>query len=339
MAEGGVPEVNARQLGTMPEISVVIPTYNSAAFLMQTLASIFRQEFVDYEIIVVDDCSSDNTEAIVAAIADPRLRYIRLPKRHGGPSGPRNVGIRAARADVIALFDSDDLMSPGRFGRELALLKANPDIGFVFTNAIKFKSESGEVLGAFLDGYDRFNSLAKRSTDIPDCSIVASADAYECLLHENYVLTCGTAVPRRIFEQVGYFDEELGNADDWDMWLRIARNFDVGFVDAIGFEYRVRGGSVSTRGALLAVNRNRVVQKQVALGLPQPLLRQARHLLSVNYSVLGYHYQSVGEFAKARGFYRMSLREKPNSFALRGLCIALLNPRLVKALRKLLRRG
>lgn len=77
----------------MPAISVVIPTYDCAAYLPQTLDAIFRQAFTDYEIIVVDDCSTDNTRELMPAVSDPRVRYIRLAERHGGTSRPRNVGV------------------------------------------------------------------------------------------------------------------------------------------------------------------------------------------------------------------------------------------------------
>lgn len=317
----------------MPAISVVIPTYNSAAYLPHTLDSILRQAFTDYEIVVVDDCSTDNTKEIVKAVCDPRVRYIRLAERHGGPSRPRNEGVKAARADIISFLDSDDIMRPGRLGPELALLKACPTVGFVFTNAEKFKNDAGERLGAFLDGYEAFNNLTKHKTAIPGTVTISSHDAYECLFHENFVLSGGT-VPRHVLEDVGLFDEQLTSADDWDMWLRISHKYDIGYLDRIGFRYRVRSGSVSTRGVSLALNRNSVVEKQIRAGLSRKLLEQAGHLLATNHRDAGYCYQSVDDFANARRHYLQSLKHETNWFAARGLGISLLGPRLVRMLKR-----
>lgn len=319
----------------MPLVSVVIPTHNAAVYLPETLRSVLQQEFADFEVIVVDDCSTDHTSELLASIGDDRLRYVRLPEGHGGPSKPRNEGVKLARGEFVAFLDSDDIMSPGRLAAEVELMTSRPSIGMVFTNAVKFSDETGETLNVFLDGYEYFNGLAKERTLIPFAMVIGSRHAFEGLFFENYVLSGGVVVPKRVFEDIGLFDENLTNADDWDMWLRIARKYDVGYIDRIGFRYRVRRGSVSTRGVTLALNRRAVVIKQINAGLPDSLVEPSLHLLSLNERDAAFGYQAAEEFVKARHHYVKSFRAEWNLGALRGFLVTLLGPKLAARARRL----
>jgi glycosyltransferase involved in cell wall biosynthesis len=106
-----------------PVISVVMPVYNGAALLPATLDSLAAQSFTDFEVIVVDDCSTDATRACVAGWSDPRVRLVAMPV-NGGPVLARNAGVAAARGRYIAALDADDLCRPDRFARQVAYLKA-----------------------------------------------------------------------------------------------------------------------------------------------------------------------------------------------------------------------
>src|SRR5436190_15499550 len=117
-------------------ISVIIPAYNSAAYLPETLHSIVSQSVKDVEVIVIDDGSTDGTAAVAAAFGNT-VRGIRVD-HSGGPARPRNIGIQAARGELIALFDGDDIMLPGKLEEQQAFLADHPDIPLVFTNFQNF---------------------------------------------------------------------------------------------------------------------------------------------------------------------------------------------------------
>ena len=121
-----------------PRVSVVIPAYNAADYLGETLESVLAQDCGELEVLVVDDGSTDGTADVVDALDDPRLRCIRLDPS-GGPSRPRNRGVEAARAPWVALFDSDDLMLPGKLRRAVELFEQRPQLGLVFTDFVKFR--------------------------------------------------------------------------------------------------------------------------------------------------------------------------------------------------------
>lgn len=320
----------------MPLVSVVIPTYNSAHYLPETIASIQAQDFDDFEIIIVDDRSTDNTKEVIAGLDAGDIRYYCLDANHGGPSRPRNVGIRNARGTFIAFCDSDDLLRPGRIGRAVKFLQSNPDLGLVFTNAKKFDDQTGTDLGEFLNNeYKMFHSLPKKQVG-ENSFLIAAKDAFSCLFYENFITTpSAVTVPKRIFEIVGLFDESLTNGDDWDMWFRISRLFPIVYIDEISFKYRIRAGSISKRGPILAINRSRVVKKQLSADLPIRLRKRCWKIVSRNDYGIGYYYQTLGEMRHARKYYRKSLRESFNLSAARGLLISMLGKKIYFWLKKM----
>src|SRR5690606_15450767 len=125
---------------TMPLVSVVIPTFNRAAFLPETVESIARQDYRQSEVIIVDDGSTDDTTAVVGSLEYPGvdIRYLKIPAS-GGPSHPRNEGVRLAQGECVFFFDSDDIMLPGKISATIAAYQASKhlNIGFYFTNFYK----------------------------------------------------------------------------------------------------------------------------------------------------------------------------------------------------------
>src|SRR5882672_11499773 len=115
-------------------VSVIIPTYNGSAFLPQTLASVFAQTELPAEILVIDDCSTDDSRDCIEKFARESpvpLQLIRMPRNHGGPSKALNVGIKAARGDIIALLDQDDLMRPRRLEVQSRAVRSCPQCSMV----------------------------------------------------------------------------------------------------------------------------------------------------------------------------------------------------------------
>jgi hypothetical protein len=312
---------------------VVIPAYNAAQYLPESIQSVLLQSWQDFEIIIVDDGSTDNTQEVVEAFNSIKIRYVRQ-ENSGGPSRPRNVGIHHARGKYISLFDSDDLMSKNKLAEAVSFLERYSDLGLVFAN-FEVCNERGDIFpGTFLDEFQTFWNLPKKQVG-EKWFIIESALAYEYLLTQNSIGTSGTVIPKAVFLSVGGFDEGTDGAEDRDMWLRISRRYALGFLDVVGHQYRRRETGMQGRGAgELNPQKIRVMRKQLETGLPPSLRRRVRRNIAHSIFDLGYHYQSLGDFKQARIHYRSSLKESLSVVALRGLLISFLGKRLVAFLKE-----
>ncbi len=189
------------------KISVVIPTFDRAHTLPRALDSVLAQSLPPEEIIVVDDGSSDETPQLLARY--PQITRLRQPNR--GVSSARNLGIRQARGDWIALLDSDDEWLPDKLARQAALLRTAPELRFCHTEEIWIRN--GRRVNPMKKHAKSGGSLFLKC--LPLCVISPSS----ALLH------------RSLFDEYGLFDESLPACEDYDLWLRICAHEKAGFVD------------------------------------------------------------------------------------------------------------
>ena len=194
---------------TAPAFSVIVPAYNAVRTLPDTLASIGAQTLGDYEVIVVDDGSTDDTGEVAERLVPQGGRVHHQANR--GLPGARNAGIELARGRWIALLDSDDLWMPDYLARMQGLLTdGGDDVGFAYCDAWIYD--------------DRRRRIARRSAFEWYRPAVVPQDPrgfYLALLEENFAWV-SACVPRAVFDAVGGFDERLRASEDWNMWLRIA---------------------------------------------------------------------------------------------------------------------
>jgi glycosyltransferase involved in cell wall biosynthesis len=215
-----------------PKVSVIIPCYNYADYLKICLQSVLAQTFQDFEIIVVDDSSTDHTPEVVKDFSDPRLRYVRHEKNLG-PAAAFNTGINLAQGKYITVIGADDVMMPDNIAVKVDILEHYPDIGLVHSNA-ELIDESGRILGK---AHSRrcFDRVQKRSS------------FNDLLLNGNFIVASSVFVPKRCYEKVGLYDPDLTHSEDWDMWLRIAYHYDFAYLDSCLIQYRVHDNSLRHR--------------------------------------------------------------------------------------------
>jgi glycosyltransferase involved in cell wall biosynthesis len=198
-------------------IDVVIPAYNAARYIEETLLSVATQGQVLANIIVVNDGSTDNTVEIVArfAVDHPALSIHIINQENAGLSAARNTGIKAATAPYIAFLDADDLWLPEKLSKELAIFNYSTD------------TKLGLV-------YCAYGAISDSSQKLPKVVVIAPTlrgDASRKLLLGNFISGSGSAVvvKKSVFEVAGLFDEKLRAGEDWDMWLRISQFFHVDY--------------------------------------------------------------------------------------------------------------
>lgn len=193
------PAASARAL-----VSVVMPMFNAGLTIERALNSVRAQTYVDWEAICVDDASTDDTVARVAAFDDPRVRVIRLD-RNGGPARARNLGIAAAKREFVAFLDADDEWLPDKLARQVALLEADAGLALVVT----------DLRVTTVDGREG-NSVYARQPPMP------GRDAWKTLLASSFIATSAVMTRRALLDQVGGFDPDLVTGEDQDLFIRLA---------------------------------------------------------------------------------------------------------------------
>jgi GT2 family glycosyltransferase len=181
-----------------PSISVVIPAYNQALYISEAVQSVLRQTYSDFELIVVDDGSTDETPDILGRIQDPRMRIIR--QSNAGLSAARNTGLQESIAPFVTFLDSDDYFFSNKLEIQMKYLTEHPDIGMV-VGRVRYIDPSGNTI---LEPDQSSTSLT-----LPD------------LLFENPICVSAILLRRSSLDMVGEFDESLHACEDFDLWLRL----------------------------------------------------------------------------------------------------------------------
>lgn len=289
----------------MPRVSVVIPVYNAAKFISATLDSVKAQTYTDWELIVVDDGSTDDTKALVdawLARTGAAGRCLRQP--NGRIAAARNAGIKAASGELIAPLDHDDLWTPDKLARCVAEFDARPGAALV-----------GHHTDVLQDG--RFVRVERKGP---------GGDAlYDALLFEgNRVSPSGALFPKKLALDIGGFREgdRYNTVEDYDFWMRLSKKGSFHFIDAVLSSYTVIPGSASRRVQYHHDNLENLLLEHFAQRLgpnPGPLdrLRASRRLSFVYRSAAGALLEAGADKALRRAYARRMLAAWP--FSLKNL--------------------
>jgi glycosyltransferase involved in cell wall biosynthesis len=213
---------------SQPAVSVIIPTYNRADLLPEAINSVLTQTYSDYEVIVVDHGSTDDTLAMLRRNYAGRVRTVALP-HCPLPACARNAGVAAATGDYVAFLDSDDIWLPFKLERQMQAAGRHPKVALFYSLAQKF---GGAASGGITMQYH----------------YRPSGRVFYPLLFYNFIPTLTTLVRRNVFAKVGHFDmaSDLRGAEDYDLWLRIARKHTVRYVPGVLARYRSHPDNLSS---------------------------------------------------------------------------------------------
>lgn len=226
-----------------PKISVIVPAYNVEAYILETLRSLSKQTFSDFEILVVNDGSTDRTAEIVTTFIQQDYRFKILHKPNGGLSSARNFGIHQAQGEYIALLDGDDVYLPDKLATHVEVLDRNPSVGVVYSASQAIR-ENGEPTWMQLSGKPLY------------------PDALKSLLCKNFVGHGSNGIFRKaIIAEIGDFDESLNSVEDLDFWLRVAgTKWQFYRVPSVQCGYRVRAAGLSFNLDQMQATQARVMQ-------------------------------------------------------------------------------
>ncbi|MBU0824131.1 MAG: glycosyltransferase family 2 protein [Alphaproteobacteria bacterium] len=222
----------------MPQVSVVVPVYNAEKYIAETLASIAGQSFVDFDVHVVDDCSTDASAKIVQEFCarDPRFHYHRSPSNFGGPAGPRNLGIDKSAGEYVAFCDADDLWAPFKLEVQLAIAKNS---GADVVSAVVRDFADGEAPAPF---------------DRPNGVMQLTGISHRRLLLKNWIALSSVMARRASLLAAGPFNTARTHiaVEDFDMWLRVtARGGRVVRIGTPLVHYRKLSTSISASKSMM----------------------------------------------------------------------------------------
>jgi glycosyltransferase involved in cell wall biosynthesis len=262
-----------------PRISVVMPAFNSAAFIRRAIESVWAQTLTPLELTVVDDGSSDDTAAVAAAV-DPRTKVVRQP--NGGPGAARNRGVKESSGNWIAFLDADDAWKPNKLERQLPHMQADVDVLFsqVVNPLEEWTPRNGVTFDSLWDD-------------------------------QNYIGLSTSIVRRTSFESIDGFDEDRGvlGIEDYNLWLRMAsRGAKFVFVKEELVEYTPAPGNLSSNYRKIALAAARNAEKVAEFSGMEP--RRLKSKLAAIYQEYGIALLHARDLTAARTYLRESLRHR-----------------------------
>lgn len=272
-----------------PKVSVIIPTYNRADLLPRTITSVLNQTFKNFELIVVDDGSTDNTKHVVKDFIkqDKRVHYM-YQENSGAPAGPTNRGIRLSNGKYIAILQHDDEWLEKKLEKQVHFFdkSTNKKLGFIGCHA----------LVVYKDGSSKIQKLKK----------------YQNL---TQAFLCGNVIPypsavmmkKDSIHAVGLFDEKFKIADDWDMWLRMSLHYEFDFVDEVLFRYYIHGQNITQTASQL----KHAKEIKFLLLKHHGLYKKHPEILAKKLKMLGAFYIREGDTSHGRKYlYRAFVMHK-----------------------------
>ena len=280
----------------MPKVSVIIPTCNRCAYLARAIKSVLAQTYTDFEIIVVDDASTDDTREVVAQFKGNPIKYIRHKENKGGAAA-RNTGIVNSQSEYIAFLDDDDEWLQTKLGLQVALLgSSSAKVGVIYTGNQTIDRAIQKV------------HAIKRPTQRGDLAVA--------LLRNNPVgPTSSTLIRRKCFEEIELFDEALPSFQDYDLWIRISAKFHFEHVSLPLLRYYVHQNKIwgnpkaLDKGIQIMLAKHGTSSKEFRKNMSQQLLK-----VGVMYCMAGNPQRGRQVYLQAIGLYPFEIRNYFNFF-------------------------
>ncbi|MFA5145949.1 MAG: glycosyltransferase [Candidatus Omnitrophota bacterium] len=276
-------------------VSVIIPAYNCARYISEALDSVFYQTYRDFEVIVIDDGSTDGTIDILKKYAAEHPGKMScIYQKNSGPGKARNRGIKEARGEYVAFLDSDDIWLPEKLKAQLDFFKKEPSLALVHSDFMYFNNSG-------ITKKSEFSSTAKRNF---------SGSAFYPLVKENFIRTSTVVVKKIVLEVLGAFDEDFFMSEDYDLWLRIAKVHDIGYVNDRIVNVRQHADHISRRDireTYLWIDR--VMEKLVKTNpeIGKEIKRYLSYRFAKNHYTIGYDLFCKGRLKEAREEFVRSL--------------------------------
>jgi len=294
----------------MPKVSVVIPTYNRANLLMSAVSSVLDQSYSDFEIVIVDDGSKDDTEERIKALGECRIKYFRNSVNKG-VSAVRNIGITNSAGEYIAFLDDDDEWLPGKLERQVDILDNGPsNLGLVYTGSLSVDLATGSLIETTIPRY--------KGNVLNDLAVL------------NFIPTSSVLVRRECFTKIGLFDENLSYGEDFDLWIRISTEFLIDYIRDPLLIHKDHPQTTTANNKKVAVNVRRILDKHSAL------FASNKKGLSNYLLMMGTAYCYDGNLSKGRKAFADAIKARPLDLRLYyNLALTLIGPGMYRNIKRL----
>lgn len=292
----------------MSSVSVIIPTYNRADFIAETLESVLTQTYEPCEIIIVDNGSTDDTLARLAPYGDV-VRVIGEAQSGMGGAYARNTGIKHAKGDYIAILDSDDLWHPDKLKLQMALLTNDKNLAWAYSDSVEFEHDKSNILYVQSKRFKLHEGMILKP-----------------LFIKNFIVSATPVIRRDVFDQVGFY-HPLPKATDWDMMLRIAANYPIALVPQILAYKRRHAANVTTlTGGQRGLNSSLEVVKRI-VGQNEDLKEFESQALAQIYRANGLLLAKSNLSREARAAFGEVLKRQPSDMATYGYWLSTFMPK------------
>jgi glycosyltransferase involved in cell wall biosynthesis len=314
----------------MPKVSVIVPTYNGAQYIGQAIDSVLAQSIDDFEIIVVDDGSTDSTPAMLKEFSqnDSRIRVVTREKPSGGPTIPKNLALSMVRSPYVSFLDHDDYIHPDKLAAMCAGMDAHPEWVAAFHDLQLVNADGQAHTGTYLSNVNFISEASSCLRPLDGAWFDCDADFYQFMsLRFAAIHTASVIVaPQRLLADPVGFRERFKGCDDTDLWLRIAMQGNVGFLNRVLAYYRLHDSNLSLdttkmTGNGVAVHEDNYLRARNRM-TDQQLTAYRKKITSYQLD-LGYKLNVEGEYAAAKKIYFDVLRSGRFYQPLRGICKAM----------------
>lgn len=269
--------------------SIIMPAYNAALFIEESIRSVLCQTYANFELIIVNDGSTDNTNDIISTFKDDRIKVIQQLNK--GLGAARNAGIENSVNEYIAFLDSDDIWRNDKLQNVISGLDG-PDVGLYYSNVMEFKTDIASAIP------NRYSEPIKP---------MATKDL---ILIYDFVVVSSSVVPSNIMKEYGGFSEDLYGTEDWDLWIRIGQKYKFKKIEEYDCYYRINENGLSKKREEFLKKEFQVIHKHLLVsGLGSIRVRELA--LWVWYKKNFYYYLSNLKLVMSFRFFLKMLRSNP----------------------------
>ena len=268
----------------MPKVSIILPTYNRAHLLGRAMQSVINQTYQDFELIVVDDGSKDDTKDLALRFVSKKIKYIRN-RENMGVSAARNIGIKLALGEYISFQDSDDVWVPDKLEKQIRFLEtAQPEVGIVHAGRYIFDNN-------------------KKIYWPPDRLHPKEGDVFGRLIRTNFMSAPISLNKKECFSKAGLFNENLRALEDWELFIRFSRYFHFGYINEPLMEVYKQPDSLMKKLDVCTEAYKKIMELHF-----EDISKQGEAVLATHYFRLGHLLCSQGELNKGRHYFIRSIK-------------------------------